>query len=191
MPTETIARRAPAAADPLIRIDRTRPMSTVHGDRTPDDPHYRVHFMQQGLPFDANGRLIPDDGKTEPFKGLVEGVVTTFHPLYTPAMRELVQKKLDRLKKGIPVQPEELDPELDPEGELQAASEDVNLESWLRGEAQYPAGLIFAACKKRFHKNHVTLRSVIDDLVNEEKIIPEADVATSLLRLLDSAPARV
>lgn len=46
---KTTKRRKP------LRLDPNRYYSTVHGKREPDDPQYRVRFMQNGHAFDAHG----------------------------------------------------------------------------------------------------------------------------------------
>ena len=61
--------------EPVIQLDRSKPFSECRGERTPDDPHYRVHFFQVykvgrdqiQLPFDGNGELIaaPDEDADE------------------------------------------------------------------------------------------------------------------------------
>src|SRR2546429_444017 len=66
-------------AEPVIRLDQSRAYSENRGEMRPDDPHYRVAFFQGEplkvirngkpatiavtLPFDAQGDLVPDDGK--------------------------------------------------------------------------------------------------------------------------------
>ena len=42
------------------RLDRSRYHSTVHGERTPDDPMASVHYYQDGLPFDSAGHLVEE-----------------------------------------------------------------------------------------------------------------------------------
>lgn len=169
----------------VLRLDRSKKYSTIHGDRVGDDPHASVAFMQDGLPYDSEGILVPDDGKNAPWEILHDNVRIKHHPLYTQEMRDKVKRKLDRATKGIPK--DDVD-EHDEESVKADASEDVNLESWLRGEIRYPAFMIYAACKKRFSKSFTKLSDVIDDLVLDEKIIPEQQVDPALLRQMGARP---
>lgn len=161
-----------------IRLDKTKYHSHAIGDRIPGDPHYRVAFMQGGLPFDIEGILLPDDGKTEPWTAMnADNKLVTHYPLYDPKMRKLVADKMARLNRQAesPDAPIEIDGNSD-ESERMAASDDVNLESWLRGEIQYQAWKLFAAAKKRFGKNYTQLKTLVEDLVLDEKIVPEDQV---------------
>lgn len=171
---------------PPIKLDRTRAFGTVHGDRTPRDPHYRVHYWQGDLPFDAAGNLIPDDGRIEPYEGVVEGIKVMFEPLYNQHRRDLVEKKIARLLRGRQEAAEEaLGAEAEPVEDLIA---DVNLEQMLQSEpGMYPFWMVAEACKQRFFKKHATMRSVVEDLVLEEKIVPEQLVHKAWLRMLDKA----
>src|SRR6185436_19290664 len=90
----------------VLRLDTSRPHSTCHGERTPDDPHYRVCFWQGRkvgdkmvlLPFDAKGEIVPDDGRRDAFTGInVEAKPVTHQPLYNDDMRKLAE----RLTKGL------------------------------------------------------------------------------------------
>lgn len=169
------------AEDVIIRLDRSKKFSTVHGDRTLDDPHGSVVYIQDSLPFDGDGILVPDDGKTEPWDMVHDGQRIRHFPLYTLAMREKLKRKIERVTKGLPK--DEVS-EHDDDAIKEDAAEDVNLESWLRGEVKYPPFMIYAACKKRFSKNYTRLRDVLDDLVLDEKIIPESQVDPKLLQLM-------
>jgi hypothetical protein len=171
-----------AAAPIVLRLDRSKRFSTVHGDRPLDDPHVNVSYIQDDLPYDADGILVPDDGRTDPIDVMHDGQRTRFFPLYTPKLREKLKRKLERVARG---QQDDLEvTEHDDDRVKEDASEDVNLESWLRGEAKYPAFLIFAACKRRFSKNHTKIRDVVEDLVLEEKIVPEAQVDPHILKYI-------
>jgi hypothetical protein len=169
-----------------IRLDRSRPFSECRGDRTPDDPHYKVHYWQGGrlgkdiilLPFDAGGQLVPDDGKTAPWTGLVEGKQVQFHPLWNDKMREFLKLKAARLTQMAGDQVEE-DP-ISTEAMTEALAEEVNLQAWLRGEARYAPHLLRAAAKKRFSKNYPQIKELVVDLVLDEKLVPEDEVCNEL-----------
>lgn len=173
---------------PPIRLDRSKPYGTVHGERGPDDPHYGVHFMQGGLPFDAQGVLVPDDGRKESYPGIVDGKPLMHQPLYNKAMREALERRIGRilrLQKQAEVEQRSEEPveaPVDP-------SEDVNFESYLRGEADYPFFALKQAYERRFGKKQARLRSIIEDLVYEEKLIPEGQVHANRMKLLNAADA--
>lgn len=170
-----------------IRLDRSRPVAEVHGDRMSDDPLYRVAYYQGGLPFDASGLLVPDDGSTAPKLGLgLDGKEVRYPPLYNDEMRKLVAKRLRKVAApaAAPVETESEGVQIE-DDEDAPASDEINLEMWLRGEARYQPFQIFAECKKRFNRVHTSLRSVVDDLVLDEKLVPESEVAKDLMALLN------
>jgi hypothetical protein len=181
-------------AEMVIRMDKTRVFSEVHGDRQPGDPHYHVHYFQDTLPFDGAGILVPDDGKNAPWLVSLESddgkiINVKHHPLYTDKMRELVQKRMDRLNKvkvGVAsvVAEEEVE-----EVEAKSDADEVNFEAWLRGEVDYETFILFPAWAKRSGKKHTKLRDLVDDLVLDEKIVQEEDVSPRLRGLLSTAAA--
>jgi hypothetical protein len=163
----------------VLRLDRSKKLATVHGDRNLDDPHASVAYMQDGLPYDAEGVLVPDNGATAPRDVAIEGKIVRFFPLYTEAMREKVKRKIERISQGLP---KDDVTEHDDTSVQEDASEDVNLESWLRGDVRYPPFMIFAACKRRYSKSYNKFRDVIEDLVLDQKLVPEDQVSPDLLR---------
>lgn len=186
-------------AEPTIQLDRTKPYGECHGERLPDDPHYSVHFWQGGkmrghhvlLPFDVNGKLIPDDG-SEDKKGL--GILSngetgpmTYKPLWTPLMREYRDAKLKRMaaiaQAGVPELVE--DGEEKEADDLGGAPEDeVNFAAYLRGEVRYAPHLLFAAAKKTYHKSYTSIKELVTELVLDEKVIPEAQLSEALVKYL-------
>lgn len=181
-------------AEPVIRLDRTKTFSECRGERAPDDPHYRVHF-QQGqrvgkdmvlLPFDSEGNLVPDDGKTEPFQGLVEGKPVTHYPLYNKAMRDLLELKKRRGKAAQATGEEPVDENPDDETNL---ADEVNFVSWLKGDAKYEWSLLQVAAKQRFSRVFTSKKEMVVDLVMDEKIVPEAELSAEFFKLLPERAA--
>ena len=181
------------AAAPKISLDQSKPFSEVRGERTPDDPHYRVHFMQGRkvgkkivlLPFDAQGALVPDDGKTEPYQGLnVESKQVVHQPLYNDDMRELVKRLQKRIEESQPEEEEGDDEVAGPSGD---PSDDVNLQSWLKGDARYAPHLLRSAAKQRYHVAYPDEREMVRGLVLDEKLVPEDQVARHLAKHLKEA----
>lgn len=175
--------------DPVIRLDRSRKdkISTVHGDRAATDPAYYVHFYQDGLPFDAKGELVPDDGKTEPWSVMVEGELIRHQPLYDDKMRAAVAEKLKKLKSSAPKAKQERAP--DEKSGATKAADDVNFVSWLRGEVEYEWQPLTNAYAERFGIRCSNKRALIEDAVFDRKIVPEADVAPALLAYVALQPA--
>ncbi|MGP0093114.1 MAG: hypothetical protein ACLPKB_24715 [Xanthobacteraceae bacterium] len=177
-----------------LRLDRSKYFSTVHGDRTPEDPHFRVAFLQDGLPFDCNGELVPDDGRTEPWEGNGDGRRIWFTPLYDAPMRERLAKKKERLarrpaKPGAPQEPEQEADQADAVSKADAGADEVDLVAWLKGQRNYDTYLLFAAARKRFSIAYSKLGQLVEDLVLDHKLIDERELAPRLARLLTNKPA--
>jgi hypothetical protein len=192
-------------ADPVIRLDRSKPFGENRGDMTPIDPHYKVAYWQGGkmggktivLPFDVHGELVPDDGKTEPFQGLnSDGKQIVYQPLYTPLMREFLKAKLNRAAAVAAKQPDPHQLEDDDEDKgldgLDGGDEDeVNFVAWLKGEARYPSHILRQAAKRRFSINYQKIvPDLVVDCVRDHNLVSEDELCTQykdVLRKLDAA----
>ena len=192
-------------ADPVIRLDRSRPFGENRGDMTPVDPHYKVAYWQGSkmggriivLPFDVHGELVPDDGKTEPFQGLnSDGKQTIYHPLYDQPMRDFLKAKLNRAaalaaKQPDPNQLEEDDEDKSLDGLDGGDEDEVNFVAWLKGEARYPSHILRQAAKRRFSINYQKIvPDLVVDCVRDHHLIPEDELCTQykdVLRKLDAA----
>lgn len=173
-------------ADTILCLDRSKPFSTCHGERIPEDPHYRVHYFQTyklgkeqvTLPFDVSGELIEDE-KTAPYAATVEGKSVIFQPLYTAKMRELVEKLRAKNKQAEPAEDESED---DPvvAGATVSDDDSVNLAAWLKGTAKYNNALIKNAVKARYSLNLQSTREIVIALVLDEKLVAEDQVAPNL-----------
>jgi hypothetical protein len=174
----------------VIRLDRSKPFAECRGERTPDDPHYRVHFVQTfkmgkksvQLFFGADDALVPDDKKTEPWQGLVDGKPATFYPLYNDDMRACISKLLERADE----EPEEDDDDVEIVGsdDEESASKSIDLKGWLRGQFPLTLNVVRAAMKAQFGKNPTQLKEAVTDLVLDERIVPENQVCGSLAKYL-------
>ena len=149
----------------VLKLDRSRPFSTVHGERTAGDPHAQVHFFQNEFPFDAQGNLILDAN------------------LYTPDLKKRLDAKIKRLEssKGRVDEEEVPGAEDELEGET---SDDVNLVEWLKGTVKYEQVFIFQAVAKRYSFKTQKLGAVVELLVFDEKLVPESEVAPALMGLV-------
>lgn len=188
----------PAAAAPrrmpVIRMDPSKTYSECRGERAQDDPHYKVHFWQAYrvgknkvlLPFDAQGVLVADDNKTEPYAGIAEGKPVMHLPLYSKEMRALVATLIDRLSGGAAeAEAEAEDTTLEVGGGTDPDAGDiVNFASWLRGEVQYEPFQLKAAAKTRFSRVYTQISQMVVDLVLDEKVVAENEVCTALAKYL-------
>lgn len=195
-------------ADPVIRLDKSKPHGTVHGERMPDDPHYKVAFWQGGrlngkavqLPFDVHGELVPDDGKTAIFKGTGQDakgntIPVDYHPLYAPLMREFLKAKTERIRQVAAPAPGGAILELDgdkghgaDELESAPADDEINFVSWLKGEANYPPGLLRDAARKRFGTQYPDIYPhLVIDLVFDHKLVPQGEVRAEFQAMVKKA----
>lgn len=161
----------------ILRMDRSRPFSTVHGERTPDDPHAGIHFYQDGLPFDAQQVYVPDrfddrndkDGK---LRALVERRLRKLDGQSTPA--DAVAEVLDN------------DPPLPGVKGNTADAEDLNLVAWARGEQEYLFGAVRDAIRKRYSQVVKDKRGAVEALLDEH-VVDEQDLRPDFKQLLNIA----
>ena len=188
---------APSVPAPkfVIRLDKSRPFSECRGERTPDDPHYRVHFWQGRkvgpkiilLPFDASGIIVEDDGKTAKYMGTtVDGKAVEHHPLYNADMRALVERMQTAAAKPAPAFPPEEAP-IEYVGEASDPADSVNFASYLRGEARYTPQELRAAVKSRYHLNIAEIPEIVRHLVLDDHVVPEDQVCPALAGYIKQA----
>lgn len=154
-----------------VRMDKSRYFSTVHGDRGPDDPHAKVNFYQDGLPFDAQGLL------------LVEAIPADDKAALAKADK-LIKKASKNTVKTPPPPDGEVTDETggadDDDGDQSGGNpDDVNLEAWLRGEQKYPWFAVTKAIRTRFAKNITKTEDAVAFLVNEQGIVAKENVAAA------------
>jgi hypothetical protein len=140
-----------------IMLDKTRPYGEVHGEV----PH-GLTYEQDGLPFDAYGKLI-------------DALLTT----------EMRGKVAQRRKAPAAAPPPPQVPDGEPEGgsEAEGASlpptppDEVNLEAWVKGQQNYYPFSIFKAAKARYAKNFTSLKQLAEFLVEDAKVVTWDEVA--------------
>jgi|SRR5579859_128463 len=159
-----------AAPSHRLRLDRSKPFSTIHGNRPSGDPHQFAKFQQDGIHFDAQGlhidALIGDDDEGK-------------------KVRSLLEKRLKRQVKAMPKK-DGADGEADggPDDDSGPADGDVNLEAWLRGEASYDWFVITKTMRERFKVNLTKQLDVVEFLVSDQKILPVDQLDPKLAALL-------
>lgn len=155
-----------AAPNVPVRMDKSRPFSTVHGERPPGDPHARIFFYQDGIPFNSEGLM------------LARLIDSTDEKLM--ALAERMQKRANAAaqKRG--------GEEGSGEGEKDADDDIVNLDAWLRGERRYlwphVTNRIAAIYKKRVN----SIRDAVEFLV-EQRLVPAHEVGREFQKHLDAA----
>jgi len=169
-----------------IVLDRSRPFSEVRGERMQDDPHYGVAYMQDGLPFDAEGNLFPDNGKKEPWFGQVDGQKVQHFPLYNDAMRARVKRKTEMLERSAARTSEVDEREKAAEAERQEEQNEINLAAWLKGLVRYEPQEVYAAVKLRYGVNARKKRDVLEALADlKPALVPYDQWAEEHKKVLD------
>lgn len=157
---------------PPVRMNRSMPFSSVHGERGPSDPWAGVGFIQDGLPFDPQGYCITD------------------HPSIlaeTPAGAKLRAVLERKLKKAIANQAKEkprraASAESDGvESGVEAAAVDddddeedlepIDLVAWLRGEQRIEWPEMTQELARRYKRRFTKVEDAVEFLVKEEQLV--------------------
>lgn len=175
-PTMPPEPRAAPRRPPVLRLDKNRLYSECKGERTVDDPHKDVHYFQHGLPFDANGLLVEDDGKTLEWRHQViedNGATKTIirYPLYTDEMRATRDRLLRRLERKREAPGDSV-------GE-------VDFVEFLRGHAKYSPTTLYDAMEAQYSRRFSRVRDVVDELIYEQQVLSDREVAPHILDLLE------
>lgn len=163
-----------ATSPKKLRLDRSRAHGTIHGERAPGDKHQLAYFTQDGIHFDAHGLHIDD---------LIED----------DKIRALVERKLKKQSGAAKADEDDAggsgdaDDDPAPAGAGLPASSDINLESWLRGEAKYPWFQITKTVRERYSQNITKQIDMIQFLIEDEKVIPEDQLAKEFADMLPKA----
>jgi hypothetical protein len=154
---------------PRLRMDKSRPHATIHGERAAGDRHAIAFYQQDGIHYDAHGYHIPELIDDDKVRGLIE-------------RRLRRQQKLEGEKAEVDAQTDAA-PDDDPD----AASTDddaVNLEAWLRGEVKYQWHMITSAVRKRYSQNLNRTIDVLECLVYDHEVVSEDQLADSFKDIL-------
>lgn len=140
-------------ATPVVRLDRSRPYSTVHGERSASDRHANVFFYQDKLPFGADGTVLanhPDIAESPELAALLEGKLKK-------AAKVALSAPGDDAADGLPTAPVEAD-----EG-----PEEVNLTLWARGEQQVQWQHVTDAIARRYGRRVKDKAGALELLIGE------------------------
>jgi hypothetical protein len=153
----------------IVRLDRSRDYSTIHGERRPDDAHHAVHFYQYGLPFSADEVLIDDHPEI------------AADPRKQAAVEKLMKRAAKvKIEKPAGDAPGEL---LDDDGEEDGDKPELNLAMWARGEQKWPWQQVSDAIASRFGKR-VTDKKGAAEVLLEEQIIAVGSLSSELRKLV-------
>lgn len=143
-------------------LDRSREFSQVFGET----PH-NIAFYQKGFPYDAHGKLIVD--------------------ALTADQVKVLEARRAKAAKAAEAAPPDDEPEapaaevVDDEEEDTADDDGVNLVAWLKGEVRYRPHELQNAVKARYGVNKPRPRDIAIYLVEEQKLVPPAEVSTNVL----------
>jgi hypothetical protein len=134
--------------------------STVHGERAPGDPDHKLCFVQNGLPFDAEKKLIRDHR------------MVTDNPKAAAAITRMearARKLADRAAaKAAEEEPEE-DSELDSADD---GDEPINLKAWAMGTKKYLWQLVSDTIVLKYSKRPMNKRDALETLISEGQVQP-------------------
>jgi len=159
-PAAPAARKAPPPVVVDVFLDNTKDFSTIHGERGPSDPHYGVCFIQNGLPFDAeqklmaNHAMVRDNPKA---KAIIEKMVKRAEKL--AARRAAVKDDEDHDDDSA------ADVEDDGDGE-------IDLKAWARGAKQNRWQLVSDAIVLRTQRRVTSKRDALETLITEGIVQP-------------------
>ena len=198
--TDTASHEMPAAEAPFIppqiRMDRSRPFATVHGDRGPGDPHAGVHFYQDGLPHDAQGFLIFDEHM---YEGNDKDSRQRREKLQAKLKKYLAAQAKRKTAAPTPRDAEQLDGDdrdietkSDQDGEESRSGEDdeeddrepINLSAWCRGEQQVEWQEMTQHIARIYKKRVASVADAIPFLVSEG-VCPPGEVAKKFKKYLN------
>lgn len=163
-----------------LKMDKSRPFATVHGDREANDTHVRVSFFQDGLPFDAAGNLvlsvIENDQKlldlarrkSSKFKSNAQPQEETSVVSAPPPPQLLADESYDDVdSEGAEAQ----DPDDVSQGDIDA----INLTEWAKGNIKYSWFKVRDAFRQRYSINVSSANDAIDFLLSEG-VVSEGDL---------------
>lgn len=157
---------------PQIRIlDKSRDFGTLHGDRGQGDPDHGVHFMQDGLPLDAQGFLVAHHATLQG-----ESKEAT-------KLRELAERKLKRaIKVQQRIEDEGSGAEDDEGGDGDAP---INLEAWARGTERVEWNDVTQTIAQRYKKRVGSKVDALEFLI-EEKVVAFDQLSPAHQKILRS-----
>jgi hypothetical protein len=169
---------------PKVRMDKGREFATVHGERTADDPFKLVHFMQDGLPYDAHGMLLLNH------QMLTDGTEEA-EQLQRIAMKRIKRqlaidaRAATRKTRHADADADDDDAEVeDVEDAEEDEQEPINLSMWLRGEQDVVWNEVSQHIARTYKKRVNSIADAVVFLV-KEGVAPSNAVARKFKKFLD------
>src|SRR5207253_5458526 len=135
---------------------------------------------------DAQGDLVPDDGKKDQWNGLnSEQKPCVYHPLWNDEMRELhrlLVKKAQERGEDVPEEPELVEAE-------RAAAPQIDFKAWLTGRIRPTWTALQSAAKAQLHRVYSSKASMVIELVIEDQLVSREAVCQELAVHLPKAEA--
>lgn len=162
---------------PVVRMNKSLDYATVHGDMVPGDPDMLVRFVQDGLPFDANGKLLLNHHSIQGDERLQKKV----EKLLLQAMKRQAANPGD----ADPEDRDEIEENLD---DTFADDDDddkrpLELAAWAAGTEQYPWQDITNAIASRYAKRVMNKKGALELLI-EERVVSAGALSKAHRRLL-------
>lgn len=159
-PAAPAARKAPPPRPVDVFLDNTKDYSTIHGERGPSDPHYGVCFIQNGLPFDAEQKLMADHA------------MVSANPKAKAAIEKMVKRaeKLAARRNAIENDEETEDDiadDVDDDGEGV-----IDLKAWAMGAKQYRWQLVTDTIVLKYQRRVTSKRDALETLIAEGVVQP-------------------
>lgn len=152
------ARKAPAPPVDVF-LDNTKDYSTIHGERGPSDPHYGVCFIQNGLPFDAEQKLMADHAMIRD------------NPKAKIAIEKMV-KRAEKLAARRAIVDDE-DAEAESAEDIEDDGEgEINLKAWAMGTKQYRWQLVTDTIVLKYQRRVTSKRDALETLIAEGVVQP-------------------
>lgn len=148
----------------ILNLDRTKHFSSVHGDQLA----YNLGFIQDGIPFDAGGRLIkelfePGNRKTldRDFPGAGKAMARKLARLADEHKAAAAADIADTANKLGEQQPHDEDPDAD-----------IDLVAWAEGKIKLLPHVVYRVAKRRFSKFFRTYAEVVAHMIDQKAIDP-------------------
>lgn len=158
---------APAAAvkrkPVVITLNHSLDFATVHGDRSGEDRDYAICFMQDGLPFDAQERLVEK------------------HPIVTgdpkaqakvEKLRRRAEKLLDQQTRKAAGSDDDEDADDDEESNIDSGEGPIDLKKWAMGATKYRWQLVSDAIVLKLGRRCTSKRDALETMIAEGIVQP-------------------
>lgn len=165
---------------PVIRMDRSRDFGEVHGDIPVGHPDADVRYVQDGLPFDARGKLLINHHSIQNEKRLQ-------HKVEKMLLQAMKRKAANPGDDEDPEDSEEIEENFDDtfaDDDEDEGKGPINLADWAAGKTQYPWQDVTNAIASRYSKRVMNKKGAVELLI-EERVIAAGALSKANRRLLE------